>query len=69
VVKLSESGTDYKDCPECDDVRLFEQPHPDDCPDTADGECPEWVCTVCGAALITAAIPIETAGRQPGYAA
>jgi hypothetical protein len=66
---LSESGTEYKDCPECGDVRLFEQPHQGDCPDTADGQCPEWACTSCGAALITAAQPAGAAERQPVYAA
>jgi hypothetical protein len=59
----------YRDCPECGDVRLFEQPHQDNCPDTADGECPEWVCTGCGAALITATVRVQTADSRPGYAA
>jgi hypothetical protein len=40
-------------CPECAEDRLFEQYHgvPGDCPDTADGGCPEWGCTACGTAL------------------
>jgi hypothetical protein len=63
---LSES---YLDCPECGDVRLFEQPHPGVCPDTADGECPEWACTCCGAALITVAPAVTAVDRQPVYAA
>jgi hypothetical protein len=58
-----------RDCPECGEDRLFEQPHPADCPDTVDGECPEWACTVCGTALITAVTPSPAASRQPVRAA
>ena len=39
-------------CPSCDEVRDFVQPP---CVDghTADGgECPEWACADCGAALV-----------------
>lgn len=43
----------YRDCPECGEDKLFEQPHWADCPDAPDGECPEWACTACGTALIT----------------
>jgi hypothetical protein len=32
---------------------LFEQHHEmGSCPDAPDGECPEWACTGCGAALL-----------------
>jgi hypothetical protein len=50
-------------CAGCDEERLFEQFHaePASCPDTADGDCPEWGCTICGEALI-----IGLPG--PGYA-
>ena len=50
-------------CAGCDEDRLFEQFHaePASCPDTADGDCPEWGCTICGEALI-----IGLPG--PGYA-
>jgi hypothetical protein len=41
-------------CPDCGSDQPFEQYHPEDlgCPDSADGECPEWSCTACGAALL-----------------
>jgi hypothetical protein len=44
-------------CPACDDERTFEQPpcvdgHTDD-----GGDCPEWLCTGCGTALLTGAFP------------
>ena len=44
-------------CPDCDQDRPFEQHHdlPGQCPDTPDGECPEWSCTACGAALLIGA--------------
>lgn len=35
-------------CPTCRDERPFEQPP---CPD-GHHDCPEWVCTDCGAALL-----------------
>jgi hypothetical protein len=41
-------------CPDCGRDRLVEQYHPPGaCPDSADGECPEWYCTECGTALLT----------------
>ena len=66
MVKITEL---YRDCPECGADRLFEQPHPAGCPDTPDGECPEWACIVCGTALITAIVPAPAASRQPVRAA
>lgn len=42
---------EYRYCRECGDERPFEQFHPEDCPDVP-GDCPEWSCTGCGAALI-----------------
>jgi hypothetical protein len=53
----------YRDCPECGQDRLFEQPHMADCPDTPDGECPEWGCTACGTALI-AVFPLPPAAQS-----
>jgi hypothetical protein len=40
-------------CPECGGDRLFEQYHgePGGCPDSPDGDCPEWGCAACGTAL------------------
>jgi hypothetical protein len=42
-------------CRDCGGDQLFDQPHEDleCCPDAPDGDCPEWVCTGCGAALFT----------------
>ena len=44
----------FRPCGECGGDRLFEQHHevPGSCPDAPDGECPEWACTGCGAALL-----------------
>jgi hypothetical protein len=41
-------------CPDCGWDHPFEQHHdqPGACPDSPDGECPEWSCTACGAALL-----------------
>ena len=41
-------------CPDCGPDRLFEQYHAaaENCPDSPDGDCPEWACTDCGAAVL-----------------
>jgi hypothetical protein len=41
-------------CPGCGRDRLFEQYHAlaGSCPDDPGGDCPEWSCTCCGAALL-----------------
>jgi hypothetical protein len=41
-------------CPGCGDERPFEQFHPAaaSCPDTPDGDCPEWACVACGDAFV-----------------
>ena len=41
-------------CPGCGGDQSFEQIHPvaGECPDGPDGECPEWACMSCGAAVI-----------------
>ncbi len=46
-------------CPDCGSDRPFEQYHQEDlgCPDSPDGECPEWSCTACGAALFIDFVP------------
>jgi hypothetical protein len=42
-----------RNCPDCGWDRLVEQYHPaGTCPDAPDGDCPEWSCTDCGAALL-----------------
>ncbi|WP_037558942.1 hypothetical protein [Spirillospora albida] len=45
-------------CSTCDDERAFEQPP---CPDGHGGECPERVCTECGAAVFVGAPPVAPA--------
>jgi hypothetical protein len=44
----------YRACGDCGGERLFAQHHdtPGSCPDSPDGECPEWYCTGCGSALL-----------------
>ncbi|HEX9032913.1 MAG TPA: hypothetical protein VF834_13820 [Streptosporangiaceae bacterium] len=44
---------EFRDCPSCGPQREFIQHHPYDCPDSADGWCPEWFCVSCGLALLT----------------
>ena len=43
-----------RQCPDCASDRLFEQHHAPagSCPDSQDGNCREWFCTDCGAALL-----------------
>jgi hypothetical protein len=56
-------------CRECGEDRLFDQPH-----DEVEGDCPEWACTGCGAALIMGfpgliSGQISAAGQRPRQAA
>jgi len=48
-----------RNCPGCGGEQQFEQIHgiPGECPDSPDGECPEWACIECGAALIIGFVP------------
>ena len=57
-----------RQCPDCQDVRQFEQCHPGpgSCPDLPGGECPEWACTECGAALLTGPVPGAVCAQAPG---
>jgi hypothetical protein len=48
-------------CPGCGGDEPFEQVHPGDCPDAGGGECPEWACTACGAAVIMGTLPAADA--------
>ncbi len=41
--------TTYRWCAECGDERAFDQPP---CLDGHAGECPEWCCVECGAAVV-----------------
>jgi hypothetical protein len=45
----------FRPCSECGGEQLFEQHHAiaGECPDSPDGECPEWLCTGCGGAVLT----------------
>jgi hypothetical protein len=42
-------------CRACGRDQVFDQPHggQGSCPDVPGGECLEWACTGCGAALLT----------------
>jgi hypothetical protein len=55
-------------CLDCRDTRTFAQVHPDpgSCFDGSDGNCPEWYCLACGAAVLLSILP---APRQPLSAA
>ena len=55
-------------CDGCNEERLFEQFHaaPGGCPDSPDGDCREWGCTACGAALI---IGLPVPGRIVSHGA
>jgi hypothetical protein len=55
-------------CPDCDWDTPFEQHHgiAGGCPDTPDGQCAEWSCTECGAALLIGFPPVPAeAAREP----
>jgi hypothetical protein len=43
---------------------LFERMHeaPGSCPDAPDGQCPEWLCTGCGAAELITVPPGQATG-------
>ncbi len=61
-------------CPGCGGDEPFEQIHLGECPDAGGGECPEWMCTACGAGVVMAAIADAgvadaTAARQTVRAA
>jgi len=50
-------------CRDCGEERPFEQHHAGlgICPDSPDGECPEWACATCGAAILIGVIPLPVA--------
>lgn len=52
-------------CADCDWKRLFESRHAiaGTCPDSPDGQCPEWMCTACGGALLIDATAIAQLPR------
>jgi hypothetical protein len=52
MYRNEEVGTmTHRYCADCGGERPFEQFHTEECPDVP-GDCPEWGCTACGAALI-----------------
>lgn len=53
-------------CPDCGRDRPFEQHHdwPGECPDSAEGDCAEWSCTGCGAAVLIGAIWFSSAPAE-----
>jgi hypothetical protein len=56
----------FRPCPDCRTERLFEQPP---CPD-GHADCPEWVCTVCGCALVDGWLAVDAPGAaEPAPAA
>jgi hypothetical protein len=55
-------------CPDCAGIMTFEQHHADagTCPDSPDGQCPEWCCTECGTALLIGLVPaVPDPAAQP----
>jgi len=64
-----QSCAEFRFCAGCGDERPFEQFHPAHCPH-APGDCVEWGCTECGAALIIGLpAPGYTAGNSVSKAA
>ena len=56
-------------CPTCDDVREFVQPPCIDGHTVDGGECPEWACADCGAALLLGVLPARVAPARDRRAA
>jgi hypothetical protein len=60
-------------CPGCGGDQPFEQIHAvaGECPDVLDGECPEWACPECGAAVLMGITPAAgvAESRRPVRAA
>lgn len=48
-------------CPECADFGTFEQPP---CVDGHGTDCPEWLCLICGMALLID-VPVEPVEQRP----
>lgn len=69
MAQLIRYCAEYRYCADCGDEQLFERFHAADCPDIV-GDCQEWACTECGAALIIGAlVPGYTAGHSVSQAA
>jgi hypothetical protein len=55
-------------CPGCGGDEPFEPVHAADrCPDTG-GECPEWVCSGCGAGVFMGTVIMDTPAAGAGEA-
>ena len=53
-------------CPDCGDERTFVQPPCVDGHTEDGGECPEWACADCGAALwVGGPVPVESERLVP----
>jgi hypothetical protein len=53
-------------CPGCGGDEPFEPVHADErCPDTGD-ECPEWVCSACGAGVFMGTVIMSTPTADAG---
>jgi hypothetical protein len=66
------AGLSELHCSQCQRVSDFEQP---DCSDAHGGDCPEWVCVLCGNAIFAGLTPRpaprsvqSTDATQPGAA-
>ena len=56
-------------CPSCDGDREFVQPPCVDGHTEDGGECPEWACADCGAALVTGVVIGDVVGPGLTHAA
>jgi hypothetical protein len=56
-------------CPACADDREFVQPPCADGHTVDGGECPEWACTACGAAIVLGGAPVPVEMPQVRLAA
>jgi hypothetical protein len=52
-------------CLSCGGDEPFEQIHVGTCPDTG-GDCPEWACVSCGAAVIMGILPTISTDSSAG---
>jgi hypothetical protein len=74
MAQLIRYCAEYRYCADCGDEQPFEQVHAADHQDAPglfqEGECREWTCTACGAALIIGVlVPGYTAGNSVSKAA
>ena len=56
-------------CPTCEDERDFVQPPCVDGHTGNGGECPEWICADCGAAVVTGDAAVLPVLARPARAA